>query len=65
MTAILTGIVWLMTLAEAFRFGYLMGRGKKNTAAPEISEKEKREAERAERAERELNNMLTYDGSEQ
>lgn len=62
MTAILTGIVWLMTLAEAFRFGYLTGHGKKNTAAPEISEKEKREAERAER---ELNNMLTYDGSEQ
>lgn len=62
MTLILAGIIWLISLAEVFRFGFFLGKRCGRGRVQTVGEKEKRAAERAAR---ELKNMLEYDGSEQ
>lgn len=62
MTAVLIGVVWLITLAEVFRIGYILGEKKRKPSRDTTSEKQRIAAEKAAR---ELNNMLTYDGNEQ
>lgn len=62
MTAVLIVVVWLITLAEVFRIGYILGERKRKPCRDITSDKERRTAERTAR---EVNNMLTYDGSEQ
>lgn len=63
MITVLTASVWLISLAEIFGIGYLLGKRKQKPKRQETVSLKERQA--AEKAERELNNMLTYDGSEQ
>lgn len=62
MQTVMMCLLLAMSLAEAFRFGYLLGKRKKSATKFTVSEKDKKAAEKAEK---ELYNMLTYDGSEQ